>query len=75
MKRIIALVLVIASLAILLCACGKFECDFCGEEKSGKKGTGKVAGESVTYCEDCEDAYKLAKEIGDLGDELGDLFN
>ena len=65
MKRIIALVLVIASLAILLCACGKFECDLCGKEKSGKKYTDELLGEEITYCEDCKE------DLEDLGNLLG----
>lgn len=65
MKRVVALVLVIASMAVLLCACGKFKCDLCGEEKSGKKYTGEVLGEEITYCKDCKE------DLEDLGDLFG----
>ena len=65
MKKFISIILLVVVMATLLTACGKFECDLCGEEKSGKKYTEEILGEEVTYCQDCHD---------DL-EELGDLLN
>lgn len=60
MKKLICLLLVIVVMATMLTACGKFECDLCDEEKSGKKYTGEVLGQDVTYCQDChEDLEEL----------------
>ena len=46
-------VLVVASLMATLTACGKFVCDTCGEEKSGKKHTQSLFGEEIVICDDC----------------------
>ena len=51
-------------LATLLCGCGKFTCDFCGEEKSGSKHTVEFLGEKIDICKDCKKGL----------DELGNLF-
>lgn len=64
MKKFVALLLVVVMMATMLCACSSFECDLCGEEKSGKKYTENFLGEKITYCGDCKD---------DL-EELGSLF-
>ena len=53
MKKIILAVLVVASLMATLTACGKFVCDTCGEEKSGKKHTQSLFGEEIVICDDC----------------------
>ncbi len=46
-----------------LSACGEFECDMCGEEKTGKSYTVTVLGdEEMTICEDC---YQTVKELMD----------
>lgn len=39
MKRRIAMLLVVLVTALTFVACGKFECDFCGKEKTGKSYT------------------------------------
>ena len=62
MKKIICVLLLVVVVASLLTACGKFECDLCGEEKTGKKYTEKVLGQEVTYCKDC---YEGLKELAD----------
>lgn len=49
-----ALVCVIA-IAMSFTACGKFECDLCGEEKSGRKYEGAFGTEN---CKDCYDELK-----------------
>lgn len=65
MKRIICFLLVVVMLATLFVGCGgKFTCDICGEEKTGKKNEETLFGEKITYCNDCKD---------DL-EELGNLF-
>ncbi len=57
MKKIIALALAALLSVFCLAGCGKFECDLCGEEKSGKKHTTTVFGEEVTICDDCYEKY------------------
>lgn len=60
-KKILAMTLaVIAVLSIA--GCGKFKCDLCSQEKSGKKHTETVMGQKVTICNDC---YKGLEELGD----------
>lgn len=61
MKKLICLIAMIATLSALLCACGKFECDGCGEEKSGKKHKVEILGEEGVLCDDCY------AELEDLG--------
>jgi ribosome-binding protein aMBF1 (putative translation factor) len=51
--------------SVLLCGCGKFECELCGEEKSGKKYEGEVMGRTVVYCEECKEQV----------DSIRDMFN
>ena len=62
-KKATALLLVIAT-ALTLTACGKFTCDMCGQEKSGKSYTTEVLGEKITICKDCHD------DIQELRDAL-----
>ena len=57
MKKIIVLVIMIATLATMLVACSSFTCDLCGKKKSGDKHTETVFGEKVTYCDDCYDLF------------------
>ena len=66
MKKIIALVLAVMLLVTCLVACGgKFTCDMCGEEKSGKKHEESMLGESIVICDDC---YKALEDLaGALG--------
>lgn len=64
MKKLICLVLMTVTLAAMLCGCGKFTCDLCGEEKSGRQYTAELFGMEITYCSDCK---------ADL-EELADLF-
>ena len=56
MKKIITIAALILSLSFILTACGKFTCDLCGEEKSGKKHEETVFGQEVVYCDDCYEA-------------------
>ena len=67
MKRI-AIVLLVAVLAMSLAACGKFECDLCGEEKFGKVNTTSFLGKEIEYCNECKE------DLQELSDSLKDLF-
>lgn len=53
MKRKISFLLLIVAVVMSLTACGKFTCDFCGEEKSGKNHKSNMMGEDVVICQDC----------------------
>lgn len=65
MKRFISILLLVVVLATMLTACGKFTCDMCGEEKSGKKHEESMLGESIVICDDC---YKALEDLaGALG--------
>ena len=71
MKRLICILLVVVMMATLLTACGKFKCDLCGEEKSGKKYTDEVLGEEVECCKDCHEDLEEAEDLAeDLLDSL-----
>ena len=54
MKKMVRFAAMLMLLATLLCGCGKFTCDLCGEEKSGKKYTESFFGEEIEYCKDCK---------------------
>lgn len=61
-KKIVAALL--ATITILSFAgCGKFTCDLCGEEKSGKKHEETMLGETVTICDDC---YKELEDLANM---------
>ena len=63
MKKLICLLLVVVMMATMLAACGKFECEVCGEEKSGKKYTEEILGREITYCQDCHDKGEDLKNL------------
>lgn len=52
LKKLIS-VLLLVGIALLMTACGKFTCDLCMEEKSGKKHESEMLGTKVTVCDDC----------------------
>ena len=65
MKRLISILLLVVVLATMLTAFGKFTCDMCGEEKTGKKHEESMLGESIVICDDC---YKALEDLaGALG--------
>ena len=65
MKKKISLLLIAIAACLSLTACGKFTCDICGEEKSGKSYTTELFGEKIVMCSDCHDTLRA----------LGSLFN
>lgn len=69
MKKIIIAILALSALVVGMTACGKFTCDLCGEEKTGKKHTEEFLGEELVYCNECYEGME------DVGDALGDLFD
>lgn len=58
MKKMVRFAAMLMLLATLLCGCGKFTCDLCGEEKSGKKYTESIFGEEIEYCKECKEALE-----------------
>ena len=64
MKKIVCLLLLVSMAACMFVSCGsKFTCDWCEEEKSGKKYTEEIMGEEVTICGDC---YDQLEALGSL---------
>ena len=64
MKKLICVLLLVVVIATMLTACGKFKCDFCGEEKTGKKYEREMLGEEVVICKDCyEELEELAGSL------------
>ena len=62
MKKMFSVILLVIVATMMLTACGKFTCDACGEEKSGKKYKESVMGEEIEICKDC---YKELEELAD----------
>lgn len=61
-KKVIAALLATATI-LSFAGCGKFTCDLCGEEKSGKKHQEELLGETITLCDDC---YKGLEDLSDM---------
>lgn len=55
MQKLIALLMLVAIVITLLCACNAFTCDVCGGRRTGEKHTAYLNGEHITYCENCKD--------------------
>ncbi len=53
MKRKISVALVFTMLLMTLTACGKFTCDLCEQEKSGKSHKSEILGEKIVICDEC----------------------
>lgn len=69
MKKKISVLLLTMAAVLSLTACGgKFTCDGCGEEKSGKSYKATFLGEELTLCKDCK------KEFDDAKKELQNMF-
>lgn len=73
MKKLVVIFLLILSLAAMLTSCGKYRCDFCGEEKYFGKNESKVYGRTIIYCDACEE--ELDEMEDEINDELEDLEN
>lgn len=65
MKRKVVMLLVVVLTMLTLTACGRFECDLCGAEKSGRSYAASVWGEEVTICKECRDDIKELQSIFD----------
>jgi uncharacterized lipoprotein YehR (DUF1307 family) len=65
MKKFALVLAMVSLLSVLLCGCGKFTCDICREEKTGKRYEDEKFGVEVVICKDCKE---------DL-DDLKDLFD
>ena len=50
-------------LGLAACGGGKFTCDICGQESSGKKYTEEIFGEKITYCKDCKEGLEALGEL------------
>ncbi len=61
-KRLAALMLVVATM-FSLTACGKFTCDSCGEEKTGKSHKESLFGIEMIMCDDCYQATQAAMQL------------
>ena len=62
MKKLICVLLLVVVLASMLTACGKFTCDSCKEEKTGKKYKVEVMGEKAEICKDCNEKLEELKD-------------
>lgn len=69
MKRKVFALLLTMLMVLSLAGCGKFTCDMCKEEKSGKKYKTTILDEKVTLCKDCHDDLEELKDaLKGLGD-------
>lgn len=62
MKNLVKVLLLVVVLATMLTACGKFTCDTCNKEKSGKQHKSEVFGEEVVMCDDCYEELEKFSE-------------
>ena len=63
MKKRICLFLALLTALTALSGCGKFTCEMCGEEKSGKKYTITLQDDKkITVCRDCHDEWEAMIE-------------
>lgn len=49
-------VIIVAMVGVMLLgltACGKFTCDICGKEKTGKRHERTILGTEIVVCNDC----------------------
>lgn len=69
MKKIIAVILLVAMLAMALCACGgkTGTCDLCGTENVAIECI-TVQGEDGWFCDDC---YETAEGLAELAEMFG----
>lgn len=67
-KKVSVLLLTVAAVLSLTACGGKFTCDNCKEEKSGKSYRVTIFGEEMTFCKDCK------KEWDEVQKELKNMF-
>ena len=70
--RIAVVALLLVSMLLTLCACGKFKCSTCLEEKTGKRYKEEVFGKEILICKEC---HEKGEELEDIVQDIGDLFN
>lgn len=58
MKKILALILLTALLALTLCGCGNYTCGLCGEEKTGFRHRVELFGQNIPCCKECKEAIE-----------------
>lgn len=76
MKKFICVLLLIATMASLLTACGKFTCDWCEQEKTGMQYKLTLEGKEMTVCKECKDEVEDAIEaVADAVGEAADAIN
>ena len=65
MKKAICLVLVIVTMALLLCACGKetYTCAMCQDEVTQKPIVVELYGEEYKICNDCKKGLEALAEM------------
>lgn len=68
MKKKITVLLLTMATVLSLTACGKFTCESCGEEKSGKSYKVSVLDQDMTVCGDCK------KELDEAKNALNELI-
>lgn len=70
--RIAIVAVLLITMLLTLCSCGKFECATCGEEKRGKRYTEEFFGKEIVICKDCKEA---GEELMDNLEDVGSLFD
>ena len=73
MKKMVVVLLLIATLVVTLAACTEtFTCDGCREEVTSTKHEIELLGVKEYYCDDCYKQYEAAEDaLGDLADMFG----
>lgn len=70
--KITVIAVLLLTMLLTLCSCGKFKCATCGEEKRGKRYTEEFLGKEITICKECKEA---GEEFKDNLVDIGDLFD
>ncbi len=62
MKKICLTFTIFAIILTLIACVGKFKCDNCNQEKTGKKHKVEFIEEKLTICDDCYEQWKELKD-------------